>query len=261
MGEEEDGGLLLRLQPGDHLREIPRGPGLHGDIRKAAREHRRPASLGKAQLGRYPASLCRRFLRHPDRRQLAWQLSPDQILRQAVLVLDVADGLVRGDRLPEGHGRVHAEVDPERGGKYGIHLRTPEDDAADVPEMRRDRDLEPGAVERRGQDQLGGRGSQLFQQRRELPAALRGPLLEGIEPGNLPFERLGKEGCQALITFTNDNDMARLGPFGHEETQRRGEQDQVADRVGAQVYDGLGLDGHVKGVTSHDGRRVRRASF
>jgi hypothetical protein len=55
--------------------------------------------------------------------------------------------------------------------------------------------------------------------------------------------------------------MTRRWPFGHEMPERRGEKDQVADGIGAQIYDGLGLFWHGKGVTSHEVRRKRRACF
>ena len=55
--------------------------------------------------------------------------------------------------------------------------------------------------------------------------------------------------------------MACTRPFRHEQLQGGCEQDQVADRVGPQVNDGLGLNGHVKGVTSHHMRGVTRACF
>lgn len=64
-----------------------------------------------------------------------------------------------------------------------------------------------------------------------------------------------------LISIAYHDDMPRLGPFRHEETEGGRKQDQVPDRVGPQVNDGLRRIWHVKGVISHREGRVTRACF
>ena len=49
--------------------------------------------------------------------------------------------------------------------------------------------------------------------------------------------------------------MPGLGPFSHEKPKGGCKQDQVPDRVGPQVNDGLGRFGHLKGINSHEGGR------
>jgi len=50
-----------------------------------------------------------------------------------------------------------------------------------------DRDLEPGPVEGRRKDEVRAKGAQIIEESLELLSAFRGPLLERVQPRNLPY--------------------------------------------------------------------------
>ena len=97
-----------------------------------------------------------------------------------MLRLDIGGRFFGRHRFLERRGRVHAEVELQRGAKEGVHVGASQDEASHVLKMGGHCEFEPGAVERRGQDEARSQGLQFLEKRRELGSALGGPLLERV---------------------------------------------------------------------------------
>ena len=180
MGHEEHPDALLGLEPQDEFGKVPRRPGLDRDVRKATRKDGGPLARTQAQLGKDSPCGGLHLGGNAHRRQDPRQFPADDVFGEAVLVLDLAHGAVRGHGFLEGRVGIDAEVEPEGGGEEGVHLGAPEDDAPDALQVGGDRQLKPGAIERRREDESGGQGVDFAQEGRELRTAFRRPLLEGI---------------------------------------------------------------------------------
>ena len=255
MAEKKNGEGALALEPENDLGEFLGGPRLDLHVGEAGGEDGRKGAgreLGGAEHG-CGLGVGGRGNCDGRKRASGGAGAREQVIDEAVLIFPVGGVRGGGHGFRKRRGDFDAEIEAEGGGKDGINVLGAEHHAADFGEMRGDGGLEPRAVERGGEDEIGREGFDFAQERGEFGAALGGLLFERIEAGDVPVERRREERGERLVTSAHDESVAGIGPRGLQLGEGRGENDEVADGIGTQIDDALGRYGHGKGLRQRKG--------